>query len=266
MTPLYVPYLPLLFPSWYETVLERVLPAEVITPLYPAEVRHIWAAGIFGTRRTGSEHNKGPRRRWRDWIIFYMRKGWELGMFSQEKRRLGGILALCISIGKIGVKKIRGKLSSVCSVAGWAQVDLQKILSQQPPEKEKKTTHFHNVGVIKYCHSLPGKTVESPPWRYSKHSWTVCLEKLALGNCSEQGDLNHLISKWAHLSYDSVSSEFVHSYFHFLHSFLSSFLIFHLQLMIQGRAVSFCRGNEKMPQLILTATNIISFFFSIYLV
>jgi len=33
-------------------VLERTLPAEVITPLYSAKVRHIWAAGIFSKRKT----------------------------------------------------------------------------------------------------------------------------------------------------------------------------------------------------------------------
>lgn len=58
-------------------------------------------SGFPSTRETWTywaEFSKRPQIWGRPWNMYFTRKGWELELFSLEKRRLRGILAMCINI------------------------------------------------------------------------------------------------------------------------------------------------------------------------
>jgi len=93
--------------------------------LCSALVRHIWSAGsnlgflCKRERRTGA----GPRGWLMAWGIWYMRRGWKLGVFSVEQGKFRGILSVCKNIWWRTGKKVEVGSSQWCLVTQQETMD-----------------------------------------------------------------------------------------------------------------------------------------------
>lgn len=120
------------------------------------------------------EHNTlCPAHSWRllkDWSTFWMRRGWELGLFGQEKRRLRRMLSLCISDWWEGMKMKPGSSQ-------------QHPLSGQEAKHTSKLwnsiwTQENTFLLIKHWKKFTEWLCSLHPWRFSKpsrtQSWAAC--------------------------------------------------------------------------------------------
>ena len=127
---------------------------------------HIWSivsiSGLLSSRKTGNfwrELSGGPQRWWGTWSISTMRKGWDLGLFFPEKRRLRGNLINAY-------KYLKGKCQENGAMSFSVVPSNRTRCNRHKPEHRElhanMRNNFFTVSVTEHWAMLPRDVVKSP--------------------------------------------------------------------------------------------------------
>ena len=192
------------------TALGGVVPARWGKWSFPS-TQHWWdhtsstgsSSGLLSTWETctywkESMAHKGPWRGLRDWSTSQMRIGWELGLFSLEKRRLqsgGGKSHQCTETPKRRVQK------RLCHALQWCLVTGPEGTGTNWNTEGSLWT---SVRVTKPWHRLPREAVESPSLEILKsclnnvlgNQLYVALLSRGVGPDGLPSNLNYSVTLW----------------------------------------------------------------------